>query len=273
MVIMDRRYGVHVMKSGKSLIVVVSLVLCYLTGAAGFPGPKIENLKTGSLEEQVEAMYYFGYSGNKKAFWYMVKNLERTFDGNDENPWGATFRQAAAVSLGRLGDDRAVPFLLKRYGVEQNEKVKQAILFALGFYKSSVILPVIRDGLSSQDRDTRVEALRAAARFKNSEIAGDIQGITDQAEDYIIKMAGAYALVSLENEPDRYAEVLLGGLTRKEPDIRFWAVYYLSRVERIDAIDDIIRALEIENYSWVRREMERALSVLYESRKRREKDL
>ncbi len=251
----------------------LALILIIPSLGHGFPGPTIETLKTGSLEEQVEAMYFFGYSGNRKAFWHLVKNLDRSFDKEDKNQWGPVFRQAAAISLGRLQDDRGVPFLVKRYEVETNEKVKQAVLFALGFYRNADIFPVIQKGLAATDLETKIEALRCAARSGTVAASGDIKAMTDQADVFGLRMAGSYALVALGTEPDTYSRVLVEGLRHREPEIRFWAAWYISQVELTGAIDEIIRALEIENYSWVRQEMERALTVLYDARWRREKDL
>ena len=97
--------------------------------AAAWSNPVMEYFKTGSREKQIFAMHYFSYSKNKRCFWYLVKNLNRSFDKEDKNTWGPKFRSVAAESLGRLSDERAVPFLIKRYKKEKNLKVKKSIIF------------------------------------------------------------------------------------------------------------------------------------------------
>jgi len=234
--------------------------------------PELEDLKTGSPEQQISAMYYFGYTGNKKAFWYMVNNLGKTINGNEESPLAQRVRQAAAEALGRIRDERAVPFLIERFGREKNDRVKRAILFGLSFYKNPEILPVLKQGLESENSEVLNEALRLAAELGDKNVIPRIKTLSIKENDEIFELSRAFVLLRLEDEQDENSKILIAGLKSKNPLIRFWSANYLSMTARTEAIKEIIKALEIENYIWVSREMERSLYLLAEIKRKKESE-
>ncbi len=220
----------------------------------------LEHLRTGSFEQQLAAIYYFGYSGNKKAFWYFVKNLDREFDGEADRSWGMRFRRASAVSLGRLKDKRGIPFLVKRYGQEKNPVVKRAIMFGLSFYgRGEGVADIIRDGLVSSNRELMIEAVATAAITGDKGFVPLIRKIQNGSSDPEVKLVTAYALIKLGEESGEQIKSITSILKSPRPELRFLAAYYLSQTDSTGAIDDIIKAIEIEIYSWVRREMELCL--------------
>ena len=243
-------------------------VFCIMLSANIESRPLLEHLNSGSFEEQIHAMYYFGYSKNKSCFWILVKNLNKTFDKEDSSPWGERFRQAAAESLGRLGDGRAVPFLIKQYNDEKKESVKRSIIFSLGFFKDKEILPVLTDGLQSKNRDVLFESLETAASYGDTSVVSRVKSIAGTKDDTGLSVLSSYALIRLGDESEKHASLLRKELVNSDPSIRYWSAYCLSRTDRVEAIDDLIKALEIENYPWVRKEMEFALVML--AKKKRE---
>jgi HEAT repeat protein len=241
----------------RTLFFILSISTAIFFTPRSYARPVLEHLKTGSFEQRLAALYYFGYSGNKKAFWYFVKNLDREFDGEADRSWGVRFRRAAAVSLGRLKDERGVPFLLKRYGKEKNPAVRRAIMFALSFYgRSKGVEDIIKDGLLSNNRELVIESVATAAATEDKKFIPDIKNIQSSSKNPELKLVTAYALVRLGKKPGEQMKVITSMLKSRRPELRFLAAYYLSRTEYIGAIDDLIRAIEIEIYSWVRREME-----------------
>lgn len=228
----------------------------------------MEDLDSGSQEQQISAMYYFGYSKNKACFWYLVKNLDRTIDSEDRNPLGERLRTAAAEAMGRLGDDRAVPFLLKRYRQEKRDGVKRAIIGSLSNFRDKDILPVLKDALQSDNRDLLMESMQCAASYGDSSVVPKIREIREKQEDAGLRLMSSYALVRLGDEPDKNTELLRKDIINSDPAIRFWSAYCLSRTDRIEAIGDLLRALEIENCPWVRKEIE--IAVVQLARKKRD---
>jgi HEAT repeat protein len=237
------------------LIIILSAALSFIPFAEA--RPVMQHLITGSFEQQLAAIYYFGYSGNRKAFWYFVKNLNREFHGEADRSWGMRFRRAAAVSLGRLKDERGVPFLVKRYKKEKNPVVRRAILFSLSFYgRGAGVTDIIKNGLESKNRELVIEAVATAAVTGDKELVPFVKKIQSGSSDPEVKLVTAYALVKLGGEFGEQIKSIISMLKNPRPELRFLAAYYLSRTEYIGAVDDVIKAIEIEIYSWVRREME-----------------
>ncbi|MCP4138586.1 MAG: HEAT repeat domain-containing protein [bacterium] len=247
------------------------LILGFLLPENGIARPSFEDLKYGSREKQIAAMLDLGYSGNKKVFWYLVRNLERTFDKNDENPWGERYRRAAALSLGRIKDDRALPFLLKQYKVEKKETVKASILFSLRFYKHRTkdILPAIEDGLASSKTMIRVDALQTAAILEDKSVLTKVKEISNSTKNERVKTAAAFCLMNLGDEVDKNLDAIKEGLRSKDPVTRFRSAFYFSISDKIEVIDELQEAIDIENYYWVKKEMKMALSILVDIRRKK----
>ncbi len=248
------------MKKGHIISLVLGICIAGITGADS--RPMIEDISVGTVEQKISAMYYFGFSKNKASFWYMVKNLDKTYESDDLSYQGERIRKAAAESLGRLGDERAVPFLIKRFNGETREAVKISIIASLGAYKDKDILPVLKAGLESDSKEMVMEALQSAASYGDTGLVAQIKNIADKSTDDGLRLFSAYALIMLKDEPEKNAGYLRKGLSNPDPTIRFWSAGCLSLIDRIDAIEDLLKALEIENQHWVRKEIEYAVVML-----------
>ncbi len=237
--------------------ILIFFILADLNIPSAEARPLLEHLRTGSYEQQLAALYYFGYSGNRKAFWYFVKNLDRELEGEAERSWGMRFRRAAAVSLGRLKDERGIPFLVKRYGKEKNPAVRRAIMFGLSFYgRGEGVAEVIKDGLVSDNRELMIESVAAAATTGDKDFVTLLKKTGAGTKDPELKLVVAYALIKLGEKPETQINSITSMLKSPRPELRFLAAYYLSRTEYFRAVDNVIKAIEIEIYPWVRREME-----------------
>jgi HEAT repeat protein len=240
----------------------VVLLLCLLAGRARlYAADFMEILARGPHEKRVEAMYHMAYAGSKRGFWYYVKYLDYS-PGEDGARLGEEFRMAAAEALGRIKDKRAIPYLLKRYKKETRPAVKRRILFALSFYNTKEVIPVVQEGLQDADEDVRFEAIKTAAINNDPATVPQLKEIFAQTKVKVTRYAAAYALINLTEKDDEYTAVLKKTLTQKDPLIRYWGAYFLSRTDKIEAIYDLVRALEIENTFWVRKEMELSLMSL-----------
>ncbi|MDH7552776.1 MAG: HEAT repeat domain-containing protein [Spirochaetota bacterium] len=221
----------------------------------------IEMLKNGTWEQRITAMYTLGYSGNKKAFWYLVKYLDQSFQSENQS-LGVRVRQAAAISLGRLKDDRAIPYLVERYKKEENTEVKRAIIFALRFFKPTPeAITVVKQALADSNKDIKWEALMVSSVYCDSSLASDIAQLAN-SDDPEIKVIAAYIQYTLnQNKPENEA-LMRKSLTHKSPLVRYWASHFLVKSVGTPALEDIMKALEIESVWWVANEMENSIYIL-----------
>lgn len=231
--------------------------------------PTVEQLKTGTFEQRIEAIKYFGKIKYKKVFWDLVRYLNKDFKNKNLNSWSVKFRGHAAEALGRIGDKRAILHLLKRYKVESSLKVKRSIVYALSFYRSKDIIPVISNALISKDNDLRLEALHATAKSADYPLHDKVKSIKKTTRVYKIYLAACYTLVCLDSNAKFNYKQVQKGLAKTNPEYRFLAAYYLKKIGQTTAIEVIVKALEIENYYWVRKEMEDALAYLRFLKKKR----
>ncbi len=221
----------------------------------------IEMLKNGTWEQRITAMYTLGYSGNKKAFWYMVKYLDQTFQSNNQ-ALAVRVRQAAAISLGRLKDERAIPYLVDRYKKEEDTEVKRAILFALRFFKPTPeAITVIKQGLADSNKDIKWEALMVSCAYCDSSLSGDIAQLRN-SDDPEIKVITAYIQYMLNQNRQENEAIMRKSLTHKQPLVRYWASHFLPKSVGTPALEDIMKALEIESVWWVANEMENSIYIL-----------
>ncbi len=221
----------------------------------------IEMLKSGTWEQRITAMYTLGYSGNKKAFWYLVKYLDQSFQSENQT-LAVRVRQAAAISLGRLKDERAVPYLVERYKKEDNADVKRAIIFALRFFKPTPeAITVVKQGLADSNKDIKWEALMVSSIYCDSSLSGEISQLA-QSDDPEIKVITAYIQYMLnQNKPENEA-LMRKSLAHKSPLVRYWASHFLTKSLGTPALEDIMKALEIESVWWVANEMENSVYIL-----------
>jgi HEAT repeat protein/pSer/pThr/pTyr-binding forkhead associated (FHA) protein len=157
------------------------------------------------------------FTDEKTVEWLYTNALRRAAAGKA--------RAAAAEALGRIGEERAIPYLLKALS-DNNSETRAAAAIALGRFREKGAVEKLVRLLRSRDARTRVAALLAIGSIRDPAPAGDvIKRLKDK--DPSVRSAAARALGSL-----RVAESV-GPLVEalgKEP----------SRVK-----DDIIRALTL----------------------------
>lgn len=242
----------------KLFIITVTILLCITEPT--FPNDYIQNLKNGTWEQRITAMNTLGYSGNKKAFWYLVKYLDQQFQSNNQN-LAIRVRQAAALSLGRLKDDRAIPYLVEQYKKEQDPEVKRAILFALRFFKPNQdTIAIVKQGLSDSNKDIQWEALIVASIYCDSSLATDVAQLGK--DDPEINVISAYIQYMINQNKSENESIMRKSLQHKNPSVRYWASHFLTKSLGTAALDDIMKALEIESVWWVANEMENNIYIL-----------
>ncbi|HPV98040.1 MAG: PBS lyase HEAT-like repeat protein [Spirochaetes bacterium ADurb.BinA120] len=250
------------------LCAIILAALPILTSAAQAGGSTIELLRSGSYEQRLDAMLKAGFSGNKEAFYYLIGHLSGEKEGVLSERWRTRLRAAAAESLGRLRDERALPHLVARYGREESLEVRRSILFAISFFRSEGTSEVIRDGLASSDEGVRFEAIRTAALSGGPVHVPALRELAAKAEAERVRLAAAWALAMLEDEPGKNVALLEEGLKSRDPESRFWSSVYLGEAGMRGSLEAVARAREIENMEWVKREMDTAVARLAVMRKK-----
>lgn len=98
-------------------------------------------------------------------------------------------RTRAWVTIGKIGDTRAVPMLRQALVTGDDPRVVQGMLFAIGALGSTEDLTVVRPWLSSDDALTRVQAAIAMAQLGSAEAESVILSATYSADPLITKRA------------------------------------------------------------------------------------
>lgn len=227
-----------------------------------FAFDQLRILESGTLEQKTEAMLHLGYARNKKVFWYCVKYLDYSLKDEDP-PQIIRLREAAAEALGRLKDERAVKYLVNRWKVEKNIRVKRKIMYALSFYRNEAMDELINEGLQSDNTDLQFETLLTCAHYNKKELADSIASVYKESENDVIKAAASFTLIQLGSDQQTHTDNLKESLTSKDPELRYWAAHFLGASRRLDALSDLSKALEIENRSWVRQEMQQSIIILH----------
>jgi hypothetical protein len=225
----------------------------------------IKDMESGTIEEKIEAMHQLGYSKNKKSFWYLVKYLSfKPHETDSERTIQA--RMAAAEALGRLQDERAVDYLIEAWKTEENEMVKEKIMFAFRYYKNESIKEIIKEGLQDQNLSIVFQTLLSAAHYRDESLTENITAVFNETEDEIVKTAAAYSIMKIKDD-DTAQNYLRDSLKSDKPWRRYWASYFIADARLVTLLSDILKSLEIENVVWVEREMERTVVVLRNERK------
>ncbi len=248
----------HVLRKISLSIVCLALA----AGAARASEWLLEDAKTGSVERRIEAMLTLAYAGNRAVFWICVDNLGRVSSDESGSTREERLRRAAAESLGRLRDARAVPYLVARYGEEKKVLVKKSIVYALSRFRHKDALPVIRDALSSGEDDLAFEGARAASASGNREFAGLLKDLAAKAGEGRVRAMALYALVTLGEDADANAAALGAYLGMKDPELRYWAAVLLNEAHRKDQLLPMLRAREIESVEWVKRALDESIARL-----------
>lgn len=245
------------------------IVLIILTAARAYAANSLEILQNGTINEKIILMQEMGYAGNKTGFWLFVKYLNFESEGADEIT-ASKCRQAAAEALGRIRDDRAVPYLVERYGKEKNINVKRSIMFAFRFYSDESIKEAIIDGISTEDEDLQFQAVLAAEENDDASVTGEIEKLYQSTKQGDIRATCAYILYK-KNEEEKYYNFLLTSLTDRSPDTRYWSAHYLGELKIFSSTSSLIKAIEIESVKWVKRKMEDSIARIYYGEKTRKR--
>ncbi|MFW6365608.1 MAG: HEAT repeat domain-containing protein [Spirochaetota bacterium] len=221
----------------------------------------LSSMEHGTIEEKILAMRHLGYSGNTRAFWYLVKYLNFSPPGDDSDRT-IRCRAAAAESLGRLRDSRAVPFLTERWKREESPRVKERIMFAFSFYRNDAPVEIIREGLSSDDEAIVRQSVLTAAYRREQSLADNILPLYDSFEEGHGKTAAAYALTVLLEENEPYRTYLAKSLSSRSSWVRYDSAHYIAAARLTEYLPQLYRALEIENSMRVRRKIEESALIL-----------
>jgi hypothetical protein len=173
---------------------------------------------------------------------------------------------AAAEALGRLQDERAVDYLIEAWKTEENEMVKEKIMFAFRYYKNESIKEIIKEGLQDQNLSIVFQTLLSAAHYRDESLTENITAVFNETEDEIVKTAAAYSIMKIKDD-DTAQNYLRDSLKSDKPWRRYWASYFIADARLVTLLSDILKSLEIENVVWVEREMERTVVVLRNERK------
>ena len=169
------------------------IAILILISSPVFPQNMLDVLADGPLEKKSEAMLHMGYAGNKAGFWYYVKYLNYSQKEDDSRDI-IQCRCAAAEALGRIKDERALKYLIERYGKEKNNLVKTKLLFALSFYKNPEIIPVLSDALDSDSDNVKFQALLTSAVSGDSTLSGKVESVKNASKDTAFISAAAFFL-------------------------------------------------------------------------------
>jgi HEAT repeat protein len=225
-----------------------------------------------SAEQLIESLKYFSYWGSKSNFWYYVKYLDYSAGENGGTDASTFVRKAAAEALGRIKDERSVPFLIARYKKEKKDSVKASIVYALGFYKNADSQSIVEESLASSDEDIRYQGMMTAVTLGKKEVAPKIRAIFNSEKDEGAKVVESYALLALGDDVEGNTKFLVAGLRSQDPIVRFRSTDCLARLKLDSAIEEMVKAFEIENRWWVRVEMDRTLAILYGERRRKSEE-
>ena len=247
-------------------ILIICLFITSTAGAADY----FHWLKHGSWEQRVHAMYHLGYSGYKPSFWLLVEYLNKEFEEPNDSRLGVRVRQAAATGLGKLKDDRAVPYLVERYKKEKKPRVRMAILFSLSFFDEQEIAEIVQMGLKDESPEVQWEALQTASSLGDKAPVGAVQQFASGNDNPNVEIIASYVLYESGQDKEKNRDVMLNGLKNKDPEVRYWATHYATKALGVEALDPIIRASEIESVYWVMKEMDDSIYYLSRIKKRQE---
>lgn len=218
----------------------------------------------------IETINHLSYAGYKEGFWDYVRYLDYAID-EESGSDAYLVRKAAAEALGRIRDDRAIPYLVERFAKEKKDQVSGSIIFALSYYPCEQTNKIVAEGLISQNDIIRYEATIAVVKISAKNLIPDLQKEYIAEKDDSIKMAALYALSALGSESEKNNAELVSGLKNRDPVVRYRSADYIGRLKLVSALKNINSAIEIENKYWVLIQLENTKTILhYEIKKIRE---
>ena len=254
-------------KAGKAVKTVIAPVLFLASAGCGekLAQAHVDRLSDPDSQVRLEASYKLIDIGSPAV----LPLLEKARTGSD------SLQYIAAQIFGRIGDGRAVPFLLDA-AKDDNPHVRREALLALGMMDlpdlAEPIAKILRAEVSDSVRAAAVESLAnlrdttvvpdlirslsdSAAVVRRHALAGLNRRWTDAAGDAAIRA------LSDEDETVRYlAAQLLGtrSVARAAPSLRLalldsseWvrteAAHALAKLGDLQAVDDLVDLLRIRN--------------------------
>lgn len=184
-------------------------------------------------------------------------------------------RSRAALALGRIGDDRAVPVLIGLFKTDSSPEVRRMTMFAIGEIESAQAAPAVIEILNDLNvsREIRARALEAAGKIAaaNPQDAG-----TKLLGETILKMldredkkrSGTNREVALMGitavlraRPAGAEKVLIDFLGYSDPRMRADALNALARLRAKNANEEVRELLQKDADPIVRANAARVLSA------------
>jgi len=140
--------------------------------------------------------------------------------------------------------------------------------------------PALAAAKKEKEPEAKCEAKPAAAasvigggdESAEKEVAPKIRAIFNSEKDEGAKVVESYALLALGDDVEGNTKFLVAGLRSQDPIVRFRSTDCLARLKLDSAIEEMVKAFEIENRWWVRVEMDRTLAILYGERRRKSEE-
>lgn len=241
------------------------IFLCFLSVSKNYAKEEHAywyKLKNGYFEKKVLAVRELGYARSKEAFWYYVKYLNYKPKEVEGELSGVNCRMYGAQALGMIRDNRAIPFLVKRYKTEKDDLVKERIIFAFRYYKNKDVNLLVNEALNSLNEDIKFQAILTAAEIKDLYFSNSLKELLAKEKDEIARCVLIYAINRTENKSNLYIGELKSYIVNEDPLLRYIAANYILRIKPIALITDLRKAVKIENKDWVKRELKQCLLAL-----------
>jgi HEAT repeat protein len=151
-------------------------------------------------------------------------------------------RDHAATALGRLGDPRAIPYLVKRAD-DPEPMVRIGVLVALGRLHASEAQEVLIAGLTDPSSVVRMAAVEALGRLGDPAVLPRLWEVLDQDQDAETRLQAAEAIALLGDQ--NVASRIPGALS----DVS-WRVRGHPRRRRLKEFADTGKPLEPWDTPW-----------------------
>ncbi len=183
----------------------------------------------------------------KGATWVLVNYLIKALKSKDKN-----IRMHAAIALGRIGDDRAVPHLIDALN-DKSPAVRRAAAIALGMIGNNAAVDALLKRLNDEDVEVRKAALESLTDLNLSK--KDIEKVKESLKDPDPRVRELAAMV-LEKGGEAAVEALLEAIEDKVREVRVTATQSLlgclarvpverSEVIRKKVSDKMVKAKDV----------------------------
>ncbi|MBA3869982.1 MAG: HEAT repeat domain-containing protein [Anaerolineae bacterium] len=198
--------------------------------------PLIEDLRMGYFMHRALAAEALGETHDSRA----LDSLSNAMLHDDDS----TVRATAAVAIGNIKDDRAIPILFE--AIDKKRAASQAIA-ALGEIRSPKSMEKLLDLLKSKDDSLIYESIIALGKIGDGRAVEPLIELLDEYLSGDTKYSTDIPRVlfeALRKLGDKRAiNVLLFGLQAKEPRIRQFAAMSLSEIKDDSTVEPLINVL------------------------------